>query len=134
MEITNFDDLLRVARAQPVPQRLLFVFAGATLPEDCTEAQRADFAAGHGGALAPIMSVDKSPDELASFAALAAEAREFGPDWDVVFVGGLSGSGGRPPTSVEADLALQRMIESIKRGALGAFIPFDRQGEPLQLN
>ena len=28
MEIASFDDLLHAARAQPEPQRLLFVFAG----------------------------------------------------------------------------------------------------------
>ena len=33
MEISSFDDLLRAARQQPEPQRLLFVFAGAELPE-----------------------------------------------------------------------------------------------------
>jgi len=36
MSITNFDDLLRSARAQPEPQRLLFVFATAGVPDDAT--------------------------------------------------------------------------------------------------
>jgi hypothetical protein len=26
------------------------------------------------------------------------------------------------------------MVESIKAGAIGSFIPFDRQGEPMQLS
>ena len=51
MEISSFDDLLQAACRQPQPQRLLFVFAGAELPDDATPAQQADFAAGHGGAL-----------------------------------------------------------------------------------
>jgi hypothetical protein len=48
-----------------------------------------------------------------------------------VFVAGLSGRGGRPPTSAEADQSLQGMIEGVKSGAFGAFLPFDRQGQPL---
>ncbi len=134
VNISSFDDLLRAARAQPAPQRLLFVFAGAEMPEDGTPEQRAGFAAGQGGALAPLMSVDKTPEELSTFAALVAESRQFAPDWAIVFVGSLSGRDGRAPTSTEADQSLQRMIESIKTGAFGAFIPFDRQGEPVALN
>ena len=131
MNISNFDDLLRAARAQPEPQRLLFVFAHADLPEDSTPEQRARFQAGEGGALIPQMSVDKSPDELCTFAALVEEARQFGGEWAVVFVAGLSGRDGRAPTSMEADQALQRMTEAIKTGAFGAFLPFDRQGQPI---
>ena len=65
MEITSFDDLLHAASAQPEPQRLLFVFAGVELPDDATPAQRERFAAGQGGALVPMMCVDKRPEEIA---------------------------------------------------------------------
>lgn len=131
MNISSFDDLLRAARAQPEPQRLLFVFAQAILPEDSTPEQRARFEAGEGGALAPLVAVDKTPDEMGTFAALVEESLQFGPDWAVVFVASLPGLAGRPPTSKEADQPLQRMIESIKAGAFGSFIPFDRQGRPV---
>jgi hypothetical protein len=134
MNITNFDDLLRAARAQPEPQRLLFVFANADLPENSTPEQRARFQAGEGGVLIPQMSVDKNPEELDTFAALVEEASQFGQDWAVVFVAGLSGRDGRPPTSMEADQSLQRMIDAIKTGAFGAFMPFDRSGQPLLIN
>jgi hypothetical protein len=123
--------LLRAAREQPEPQRLLLVFANAVLPDDSTPEQRARFEAGEGGALAPLMAVDKTPEELGTFAALVEESRQFGPDWAVVFVASLPGRTGRPPTSQEADQPLQRMIESIKAGAFGPFIPFDRQGRPV---
>ncbi len=46
MNITCFDDLLQAARAQPTPQRLLFVFAQAELPADSTPAQRERFEQG----------------------------------------------------------------------------------------
>ena len=131
MSISNFDDLLRAAREQSEPQRLLFVFANAVLPDDSTPEQRARFEAGQGGALTPLMSVDKTPEELGTFAALVEESRQFGHDWAIVFVASLSGRDGRAPTSKEADQSLQRMIESIKTGLFGSFIPFDRQGQPM---
>ncbi|RPJ48539.1 MAG: ribonucleotide reductase subunit alpha [Betaproteobacteria bacterium] len=134
MNISSFDDLLRAARAQPEPQRLLFVFADAALPEDATTEQRARFELGEGGALIPLISVDKRPEELDTFAALVEESRQFGRDWAIVFVAGLSGRGGRAPTSDEADQSLQRMIEAVKTGAFGSFMPFDRQGNPVLIN
>ena len=124
--ITSFDDLLRAARQQPEPQRLLFVFTTAELPEDCTPGQRARFEAGQGGVLTPLMSVDKAPEEIADFQALVEESRSFGKEWSVVFVAALAGSG-------DAEQAFERMIASIKAGSPGALIPFDRQGQALSL-
>ena len=132
MDITSFDDLLRAARGQPEPQRLLFVFAAAELPDDCTPAQRASHAAGQGGALVPLMSVDKDPGDLPDFAGLVQESRQFPGDWSMVFVAGLSGRDGRAPTSAEADRSLERMTESVKAGSFGAFLPFNRQGLPVR--
>jgi len=78
------------------------------------------------------MCVDKSPAELASFAELAAEAGGFAQPWDIVFVAALSGRAGRAPTSADAEAPLQRMVEAIKTGRLGGFIPFDGQGETVR--
>ena len=133
MDIASFDDLLHAARMQSLPQRLLFVFAGAELPDDATPAQRASFVAGQGGALVPLMCVDKTPQELASFAALVNEAGQFGPDWTLVFAAALSGKPHQAPSSEDAEAPLQRMVQAIKDGAHGTFIPFNRQGEPVQL-
>ena len=99
MNISSFDDLLRAAREQSEPQRLLFVFANAVLPDDSTPEQRARFEAGQGGALAPLMSVDKTPEALGTLAELVEESRQFGHDWAIVFAASLSGRGGRAPTS-----------------------------------
>lgn len=131
MQISNFDDLLQAARAQPLPQRLLFVFAGAELPEDSTEEQRAGFEAGQGGALVPLMCVDKTPAQLQDFAALLAESAGMGQDWRIVFAAALSGSGNQSPTSEDAQAPLQRMVEAIRQGTHDGFIPFDRQGLPV---
>ena len=39
---------------------------------------------------------------------------------------------GAAPTPQQADAPLQRMVESIKSGSIGAFIPFDTTGQPVQ--
>ena len=94
MDILSFDDLLQAARAQSQPQRLLFVFAGVELPDDSTPVQRARFEAGQGGALVPLMCVDKRPEELSSFAALVQESSQFGHAWGLVFAAAPRRQGG----------------------------------------
>ena len=129
--ISSFDDLLRAARQQPEPQRLLFVFAAAELPGDSTSEQRARFAEGGGGTLAPLMCVDKSADELDAFSTLVEESRAAGPEWALVFVAGLAGHAGRAPTSRDAEAPLRRMVDAIKAGSHQSFIPFDCAGRPV---
>ena len=51
--VSPFYPFLQAAATQPEPQRLLFVFAAAELPDDATPAQRLRHAACAGGALAP---------------------------------------------------------------------------------
>lgn len=133
MNISTFDELLQAARLQPEPQRLLFVFADAQLPEDATAEQRASFEAAEGGTLVPLMTAHKAPDELTGFQALADESCGFGPDWRIVFAAAMSGTGGKQPTSVDAEAALLRMVDAIKLGAIGALIPFDRHGLAVDL-
>jgi hypothetical protein len=133
MEITNFADLLAAARRQPEPQRLLFVFAGAELPANATAEQRAQFEAGEGGELAPLMCVDKSVDELDGFDALAAEAAQAGPPWAIVFTAALAGRHGRVPSREEAAAPLQIMVDSVKAGRLDGMLAFNRHGVPVRL-
>lgn len=128
MDITHFDDLLLAARAQPRPQRLLFVFAAAVLPDGATAAQRAAFEAGEGGALEPLMCVDKSPSELQDFAALVQESRQFGRDWQIVFAAAVDGR-----DSASVDAPLQRMVEAIRGGRLAGLLPLDRDGRAVVL-
>ena len=78
MNITNYADLLKAARQQPEPQRLLFVFTKPELPDGYTEAQQRDFEAGTGGVLTPQMCVDKALDELGDFSDLVKESRSPG--------------------------------------------------------
>ena len=125
---SDFDDLLQAACAQVAPQRLLFVFAQAVLPDDCSEAQRAAFAAGDGGALAPLMSVDKTPAELAGFAALVAESQALSAGWAAVFVASLGGRDGSAPTTTETARALEQMIDAVGNGRFGTMLAFNREG------
>jgi len=127
-----FEQFLQAASAEAEPQRMLFVFAAAELPDDATPEQLAGFSAGCGGTLTPLMCVDKSPADLAGFAELAAEASEAGPPWDVVFAAGLSGRGGRPPSAEQVQRALDTMVEYVRIGRIGSLLALDRSGQGLQ--
>ncbi|MDO9479056.1 MAG: ribonucleotide reductase subunit alpha, partial [Hydrogenophaga sp.] len=83
--------------------------------------------------LVPQMCVDKTPDELVSFHQLKQEASQMGPAWGMVFAAALSGQAGRAPSSEDAEKPLQDMVEAIRLGRLQAFIPFNPQGEAVQL-
>jgi hypothetical protein len=129
MTISSFDELISVARQQPEPQRLLFVFATVELPDDCTPEQRARFEAGQGGSLTPMMCVDKTPEEIGTFSDLVEESRQVLEEWAIVFVAALSGKNGRVPRTEDAEAPLNRMVESIKAGSIGMFITFDSRGQ-----
>lgn len=133
MHIASFDELLQAARTQREPQRLLFVFTRAELPPDSTAEQRLQFEHGRGGTLVPLMYVDKTADEIGAFTDLIAESQQMQCDWSIVFVAALDGRAGHAPTSAEAEAPLLRMIDAIKAGSLSAFIPFNRDGEPVVL-
>jgi hypothetical protein len=133
MNINHFDHLLAAARQQPDAQRLLLVFAAASLPAGATAEQRARFEAGESGELAPLMCVDKDPAELKDFAALQREAVSMGQDWALVFAAALSGQGPQAPAIAQVEAALTRMVEAVKAGNLSGMIAFDREGEAVQL-
>lgn len=132
MHLATFHDLLDDARRQPEPQRLLFVFARVELPEHATDAQRERFDRREGGTISPCLCVDKAPDEIAGFNALAAESETTGQAWDIVFVGSLSGRAGIAPSADEAAQPLRFMVNAINNGRVGDFAAFDRRGDVLQ--
>ena len=131
---THFELLLRSAAEQPEPQRLLFVFATAELPEDATPAQRERFAAGDGGTLTPVMYVDKGLEDLAGYNALVAESHAAGPPWHVVFAAGLAGRNGRPPSADQVERALQTMMERVRGGMIDSFLALAPSGEALHFH
>lgn len=129
MNITQFADLLSAARGQVEPQRLLFVFVAAQLPDDATEAERQRFQEGQGGSLQPVLCVDKLPEEIDDFAALLGESGRTGIAWDLLFAAGLSGRGGIAPSADEAEQPLKMMVGAIESGSIGNFLAFDRDGQ-----
>lgn len=133
MELVTFDDLLQAARTQPEPQRLLLVFAAAELPPDAAETEQRAFERGEGGALAPVVCVDKRPEEIANFAALSEESRAAGADWHLLFVAALSGRGGHPPNGDEAVQPMRMMVEQIKGGQIASFLAVDKVGNLVHL-
>ncbi len=133
MQISQFADLLQAATQQDNPQHLFFVFAAAELPEDASPAQRARYAAGGGGALTPVMAVDKSPADLPSFDALVEESKHTGTHWDMVFVTTQSIPDGVLPDTTQVEQTLTQLIEHIRLGQIESFLTFDRQGHLVQL-
>lgn len=132
MQLSDFSDFLAIARAQPDAQRLLFVFAVAELPQTHLPGQAIRFREGRGGALAPVMCVDKALDELDDFAALADESRATGQPWDMVFVGALAGHDGAPPQAASVERGLKMMIDAVHRGAIDRFVAFDPRGDAVR--
>ncbi len=133
MHITDYESLLSVARQQAEPQRLLFVFLKASLPKNHGDEQASRFHSGQGGELQPVMSVDKTLDELGSFADLVAESERTKQDWQIVLLAALSGRNGVAPSSDEAEQPLKKMMQAVETGGdLSQFMAFDRAGTPVQ--
>ena len=129
---SHFDQLLQAAAAEPEPQRLLFVFASAELPDDASPVQRQRFAAGGGGNLVPLMCVDKANGELLGFEQLVAESQAAGPPWNVVFAAGLAGRNGQAPSAQQVEQALQKMVERVRSGRIGSLLALDSSGQALE--
>lgn len=127
-----FEDLLSAANTQTEPQRLLFVFVSASLPESATDAQMQRHKQGEGGTLSPVLCVDKLPSEVSSFNALLSESRKTGIDWDLVFVAAMDGRAGVVPSSDEAAQPLRLMVNAINDGQISRFAAFDANGETVQ--
>lgn len=133
MTISGFQNLLEAARRQPEPQRLLFVFVRAELPENASAEEKRIFENGQGGALIPVMYVDKKTNEIQSFAELVEESRHTGQSWDMVFVGCLSGQGDREPSDEATQQALENMVKSIQGGVVNHLLIYRPDGQQVSL-
>ena len=123
-----------MATQQPTLQRLLLVFCQAELPDEATEQQKAEFAAGEGGVLVPVASVDKFPEALGSFADLSAETVQHGIEWDVLFVAAMDRTADEEPQQIAlVDQTLEAMVSAVKAAQVGNFIPFDPTGAVVAL-
>src|SRR6056297_3099483 len=131
--ISSYNDLIQASRSQQEPQRLLFVFCRAELPDDASAEEKTAFERGEGGALTPVICVDKTPDEAPDFETLAEESRATGQAWDVVFIAAMAGRGGTPPSTDEAQQPLTMMVESIRLGHISNYLPLDSYGNAVSL-
>lgn len=132
IKITNYESLLSAAKQQAEPQRLLFVFLRASLPEGHDDEEASRFHSGQGGELQAIMCVDKTLDQLGSFSDLVEESRQMEQDWQIVLVAGLSGRNGAAPDSAEAIQPLKMMVQTVENGGdLTKYMAFDRYGVPV---
>ena len=134
INISNYAKLLEAAGQQLEPQRILFVFTKAELPEDADQEEIARFNEGQGGALTPVMCVDKSLDELSDFSSLIEESKKTEQEWDVVFAACQAGRNGVMPTTEEAQQPMAMMVESIQQGGVARFLAFDREGNTLHID
>lgn len=139
--LESFDDLIRAAREQDVRQRFILVFVRAVLPESPQAHEVAGFRAGQGGALVPVMYVDKGEHELSDFQSLAQEAEHVtqtlvtGGDsnWDLVIVGALGGTAVDEPPEADVRKAMHGVLEALRTGdSLSHLIAFDREGHPVR--
>ncbi len=125
--------MLTAARQQPEPQRFVFVFLDAALPEEHTPEEAFLFSQGQGGQLQPVMNLSKELDELTTFENLAADTSQEGQDWQVVLVACVSGENGRAATAAEVEGPLQVLEHTIRMGGdISAYTAFDRDGEHIQ--
>ncbi|MBL1271068.1 MAG: hypothetical protein ACI92B_002120 [Marinobacter maritimus] len=131
--ISSYSDLIKATHTEQEPQRLLFVFCRAELPDDASAEEKAAFEQGEGGALTPVICVDKTPDDVTEFSALVEESRSTGQSWDVVFVAAMSGRAGTAPSSDEAQQPMTMMVESIRLGHVSNYLPLDKSGNAVSL-
>ena len=127
-EIVDFDSFLSAAQASDEPQRLLFLFLRAELPEDATDEERHRYEAGQGGGLVPVMYVDKAPEEVADFSTLEGESRAMAEDWHMVLAAALVGDS-EPPAATEVEETFNRITQTVHAGGdLSDLLAFDSEG------
>lgn len=131
--IDSFESLLQAARQQIEPQRVLFVFLQASLPKDFDAAEKDRYEAGEGGSLKPVMCVDKTLDELSTFAELVEESKQMQQEWQIALIACLDGKHGLPPDAEQAERALKNMMQTVMSGGdLSRYVALDRNGEPVE--
>lgn len=135
IEITDYKSLLAVGRQQSEPQRFLFVFLQASLPNDHNDMDKQRFQSGRGGELKAIMCVDKNLAELTDFTDLVTESKQMEQDWSMVLVACLSGLNNIAPTAEEAEQPLKTMVETVQNGGdLSKYLAFDKGGDLLSFS
>lgn len=131
--IETFDDLLKMARDEPVPVQLLTVLVRAQ-PMVEADASGAETAIEGEGVITPIMVKDHAIADVPGFEYLRADADAAKKDWTFMMVGVLPGQPGQPPAADFIDEQLKNMARAIHAGSgLDRYLFFDRNGSPVQI-
>jgi hypothetical protein len=127
--ISNFTQLLQAAHDQEQPQRLLMMFAKTELAKGKSKNKNYQT-----GSISPVMCVDKLPEELTDFAALSTEADKISKEWSFIFITGLNGQNGQPPSSDDCEQYLNKMASDLMTGQdLAGYMILDREENPVML-
>jgi len=123
-----FKELLTMANEQAEPQRLLFLFAR---PEGNNPKKSKKMQRGH---IQPLMCVDKLPSEITTFEQFSKEADSIEASWQFMFVAGLSGEKGIPPSTDAAEPYLNKMTNDVVSGQnIANYVIIDRAGKPIEM-
>ncbi|WP_444995324.1 ribonucleotide reductase subunit alpha [Aliikangiella sp. IMCC44359] len=124
---SNFNNMLNAAKAQPEPQRLLFMLA---LSERTNKAKKSRAQ----GTITPVMCVDKIPDELSDITAFIEEADSINSQWDMIFIAGMNGENGQPPSPEEAEPLLNKMVNDLVSGQdLSRYLILNREDDMVEI-
>ncbi len=127
MMSSSFKKMIQAAEAQDQPQRLLIMLAKSEVETDDKEE-------GMSGTISPVICVDKTPDEITTFEDFVSEADKINPDWDMLFIAGLTGENNQMPTTEEADPVLNKMVNDLMSGQdLSNYLVLDRNEDPVDI-
>ncbi len=125
--MSNFKKLLDAANSQPHPQRLLFLLAKSERSNNKKQGIAK-------GTLTPIMCVDKLPEELTDFNSLVKEADNINKDWNMMLIAGLNGDKGIPPSTLDAEPLLNKMVNDVMQGqSLSRYLILDKQENIIEM-
>ena len=82
--------------------------------------------------ITPVMSIEKTLDELSDFPTLVEESKQPGKQWNIVFIAGMLGIDGVLPTVEAANDRLDAMIKSIHHGVFSNMIAYNIDGEAVE--
>lgn len=122
--ISNFEELLKEAKEQDQPQRLLFLLAKTDEKKKKSKHKT--------GTITPVMCVDKLPEDISNFASFITEADSVTKDWDMIMVAGLNGVDGVAPSEEDAEPYLNQMANNVSSGNdISNYVIFDRKENPI---
>ncbi len=124
-----FKQLIKAAKAQSQPQRLLFVLAKTDTSQSQTLTDQSER-----GTISPVMCVDKLPQDLTSLKNFINEADAINKAWDFILIAGMNGENGKAPSTDEAEPLLNKMANDLVQGQdLSRYLILDRNDNQINI-